>query len=157
MHTKREIKRKRKKERLFICVKIKKKKRFYINVQLDHIVSAFLNVVLRRKKLGPHCEPHGSRAGSPGRCGQASSLVRPSLGRESHKDPVYIWVRSFASSFSLSSFPDPASSPAPTRLACADTRYPTTRNSTVCLVKHGVVAQPVYATPTLALGQNETS
>ncbi|TGZ38105.1 Uncharacterized protein DBV15_09064 [Temnothorax longispinosus] len=53
-------------------------------------VSSFLNVTPRRKKLGPILS-RMDRAGSPGRCGQASSsLVGPSLGRESHKGPVYI-------------------------------------------------------------------
>jgi len=53
------------------------------------------------------------RAGSPGRCGQPSSSVRPSAGRESHKGPVYIGARSFAISFFFS-VGSPASPAAPT-------------------------------------------
>lgn len=40
--------------------------------------------------------------GSAGRCGQPSASVGPPLGRESHKGPVYIRVRSFMTPFFVS-------------------------------------------------------
>lgn len=77
------------------------------------------------------------RAGSPGRCGQPSpSSVGPSPGRESHKGPVYIRVRSFSWFLFLSSFTAPAS-------ARCDTRYPRSRNFTYVHIRRVLSNTPV--------------
>jgi len=88
--------------------------------------------MLRRKKLGS-IPNRTDWTRSPGRCGQASSSsssssVGSSLGRESHKGPVYIWVCSFAKFFLSFLLSSPLHRlPRPAR---ADTRYPTSQNFT---------------------------
>lgn len=76
-------------------------------------------MLLRWEELEPSFR--AARAGSPGRCGQPSSSVRPSPGRESHKGPIYIRVRSFAILFSLSSSPRPPPSRVAARSLTLDT------------------------------------
>lgn len=95
--------RKVKRERLFIFVKIKEKRFIsHWNNETKWIMRHH-PFYAEKEETGLHSRGRVDRAGSPGRCGQApSSSVGPSLGRESHKGPVYIWVRSFASSFFLS-------------------------------------------------------
>lgn len=78
-----------------------------------------------------------------------SSSVGPPLGRESHKGPVYIRVRSVAIPLFLSFF---LSNPH----ARADTRYPEIAKLTRVL-SNGVSLRNdgLYATPTPALGRGE--
>lgn len=129
---------------------VKKKIYFFVSHRSERTGSpsatAFLNYHTGEDSECSRSEPHGpdrpEDAVSRRRVGGTVAGSRISQGSGLHSSAFFL---DFFLSFVLVP-----------RHPLADTRYPRSRNFT-CALSNGVVAQPVYATPTLALGRDETS